>query len=62
MFKSCFVFFSLSLSGATLSKGLNRAFATMLAGALAVGVHYLANRSNRAEPAIIGVFVFIIGT
>ncbi|KAJ8620334.1 hypothetical protein MRB53_028863 [Persea americana] len=47
--------------GATFSKGLNRIFATMLAGALAVGARQLASFSGeRGEPIILGVFVFLI--
>ncbi|XXG62530.1 hypothetical protein AAC387_Pa05g0869 [Persea americana] len=47
--------------GATLSKGLNRIFATVLAGALAVGAHQLASFSGeRGEPIILGAFVFLI--
>lgn len=52
----------LNISGATLSKGLNRVFATFLAGALAVGAHQLASFSGeRGEPIILGAFVFLIG-
>ncbi|XXG88735.1 hypothetical protein AAC387_Pa12g0911 [Persea americana] len=47
--------------GATLGKGLNRAFATLLAGALGVGAHHLASLSGkREEPIILGAFVFLI--
>ncbi|XP_077234425.1 aluminum-activated malate transporter 2-like [Tasmannia lanceolata] len=46
--------------GATLGKGLNRAFATLLAGTLAVGAHHLASLSGKkGEPIILGAFVFI---
>ncbi|XXG80271.1 hypothetical protein AAC387_Pa09g1185 [Persea americana] len=47
--------------GATFSRGLNRIFATMLAGALAVRARQLASFSGeRGEPIILGVFVFLI--
>ncbi|GAA0166539.1 hypothetical protein Leryth_010702 [Lithospermum erythrorhizon] len=48
--------------GATLGKGLNRALATFLAGALGVGAHYLANitRNNFGEPILLGIFVFLL--
>ncbi|KAK3015367.1 hypothetical protein RJ639_006803 [Escallonia herrerae] len=45
--------------GATLGKGLNRAMATLVAGALGVGAHYMASISgNVGEPIILGIFVF----
>ncbi|XP_068658201.1 aluminum-activated malate transporter 8-like [Aristolochia californica] len=47
--------------GATLLKGLNRVFATLLAGSLATGVNYLADLSGReGEPIILGASVFLI--
>ncbi|KMT16365.1 hypothetical protein BVRB_3g055110 [Beta vulgaris subsp. vulgaris] len=46
--------------GATLGKGLNRALATLLAGALGVGAHHLANHCGKiGEPILIGLFVYI---
>ncbi|CAM8978554.1 unnamed protein product [Rhodiola kirilowii] len=46
--------------GATLSKGLNRGLATLLAGALGVGAHHLGSLSGHtAEPILLGLFVFI---
>ncbi|KAI4322476.1 hypothetical protein L6164_022168 [Bauhinia variegata] len=46
--------------GATLGKGLNRGLATLVAGALAVGAHYLASLSGQTiEPILIGFFVFV---
>ncbi|KAJ4724888.1 Aluminum-activated malate transporter [Melia azedarach] len=49
--------------GATLGKGLNRMCATLLGGALGVGVHMIACHSGRdGEPVVIAVFVFIIAT
>ncbi|KAG5084015.1 hypothetical protein JHK82_054181 [Glycine max] len=45
--------------GATLSKGLNRGFATLLAGALGVGGQHLATAfGERAEPIVLGILVF----
>ncbi|KAB5540708.1 hypothetical protein DKX38_013682 [Salix brachista] len=49
--------------GATLGKGLNRGMATLLASALAVGAHHLANLSGRrVEPILLGSFVFLQAT
>ncbi|KAF9675239.1 hypothetical protein SADUNF_Sadunf09G0011400 [Salix dunnii] len=49
--------------GATLGKGLNRGMATLLASALAVGAHRLANLSGRrGEPILLGSFVFLQAT
>ncbi|KAL1324916.1 hypothetical protein HN51_035025 [Arachis hypogaea] len=46
--------------GATLGKGLNRTLATLTAGALGVGAHYLASLAGEtAEPILIGFFVFL---
>lgn len=48
--------------GATLGKGLNRTMATLAAGALGVGAHYLASFSGETgEPILIGFFVFLQG-
>ncbi|KAK4286309.1 hypothetical protein QN277_002880 [Acacia crassicarpa] len=45
--------------GATLGKGLNRALATLVAGALGVGTHYLAELSGQTiEPILLSFFVF----
>lgn len=50
------------ISGGTISKGLNRGFATLLAGALGVGANYLANLiGEKGEPYLLGLFVFILG-
>ncbi|KAK7337317.1 hypothetical protein VNO77_17883 [Canavalia gladiata] len=47
--------------GATLSKGLNRGCATLLAGALGVGGQHLATAfGERAEPIVLGILVFIL--
>ncbi|OWM69041.1 hypothetical protein CDL15_Pgr025228 [Punica granatum] len=49
--------------GATLSKGVNRGLATLLAGALGVGAHHLACRSGKTgEPILLGFFVFLQAT
>ena len=51
-----------AFSGATLGKGLNRGLATLLAGALGVGAHHLANLSGQiGEPILLGFFVFLQG-
>jgi uncharacterized membrane protein YccC len=56
----------LSVTGATLSKGLNRGFATLVAGCIAVGAHKLAELAEdfgvQGEPISLTVFVFFIGT
>ncbi|PKA53938.1 Aluminum-activated malate transporter 1 [Apostasia shenzhenica] len=47
--------------GGTLSKGLNRAFATLLAGALGLGAHQLAALcGDKGEPILLSVFVFLL--
>ncbi|KAG0494442.1 hypothetical protein HPP92_005436 [Vanilla planifolia] len=47
--------------GGTFSKGLNRAFATLLAGAFGLGAHQLAALAgNRGEPILLSVFVFVL--
>ncbi|XP_010247137.1 PREDICTED: aluminum-activated malate transporter 8 isoform X2 [Nelumbo nucifera] len=47
--------------GATLGKGLNRGFATLLAGALGVGAHYLSSLcGNKGEPIVLGLSVFLL--
>jgi hypothetical protein len=52
-----------SFKGATLGKGLNRMLATLSAGALGVGVHYLATLlGETGQPIVIGVFALMIGT
>ncbi|XP_055835445.1 aluminum-activated malate transporter 2-like [Solanum dulcamara] len=46
--------------GATLGKGLNRGMATLLAGVLGVGAHYLASATGKVvEPILLGLFVFL---
>eukprot|EP01018_Ginkgo_biloba_P012437 Gb_30497 [translate_table: standard] len=50
-------------AGATLCKGLNRMFATLLAVCLAVGVNNLADLAgDKAEPIILGISVFLLGS
>ncbi|KAL4297538.1 hypothetical protein GQ457_12G027150 [Hibiscus cannabinus] len=47
-------------TGATLGKGVNRGLGTLLAGALAIGAHQLANLTGRVcEPVVLGFFVFL---
>nr|GMD41649.1 aluminum-activated malate transporter 8-like [Ipomoea batatas] len=47
--------------GATLSKGLNRASATLLAAAMGVGAKYLGDLSgDKAEPVVLGILVYIL--
>lgn len=53
---------TLLLLGGTLSKGLNRAFATLLAGALGVAAHQIAiHCGEKGEPILLGLFVFALG-
>ncbi|XP_010497969.1 PREDICTED: aluminum-activated malate transporter 8-like [Camelina sativa] len=48
--------------GGTLSKGLNRGFATLVAGALGVGAVHLARFfGHQGEPIILGMLVFSLG-
>ncbi|XP_048561023.1 aluminum-activated malate transporter 1-like isoform X1 [Triticum urartu] len=49
--------------GGTLSKGLNRAFATFVAGFIAVGAHQVANRCGaQGEPILLAIFVFLLAS
>ncbi|VVA31134.1 PREDICTED: aluminum-activated malate transporter [Prunus dulcis] len=49
--------------GATFNRGFNRALGSLLAGILAIGVAQIALSSGHvAEPIIIGISIFIIGT
>lgn len=49
--------------GATLSKGLNRGMATLLAGSLAIGIHWIAKQlGDQANPIIHSIAVFLLGT
>ncbi|KAM0990160.1 hypothetical protein ACFX13_008819 [Malus domestica] len=49
--------------GATLSKGLNRGFATFLAGALGLGANHIASLFGvKGEPIVLGIFVFLLAT
>ncbi|XP_068636177.1 aluminum-activated malate transporter 10-like [Aristolochia californica] len=46
--------------GATLSKGLNRGMATLLAGSLALGVHSVASQfGEKTEPVVLVIAVFL---
>lgn len=50
------------LLGATLSKGMNRGLATLLAGVLGIGAKYLASLFGpKAEPIVLGCLVFLLG-
>ncbi|KAK6126503.1 hypothetical protein DH2020_039737 [Rehmannia glutinosa] len=49
--------------GGTLSKCLNRGFATLLAGALGIGAEYFASLcGEKGEPVILGLMVFFLAT
>ncbi|XP_042479944.1 aluminum-activated malate transporter 10-like [Macadamia integrifolia] len=49
--------------GATLSKSLNRITGTVVAGSLAIGVHWIASQSGeRFEPVILGSSVFLLAS
>ncbi|XP_073317318.1 aluminum-activated malate transporter 8-like [Primulina huaijiensis] len=49
--------------GGTLSKSLNRSFATMVAGALGLGAEYLANLCGKiGEPVVLAISVFVLAT
>jgi hypothetical protein len=53
----------LAATGGTLSRGLNRIFATLLAVFLAIGAHMAANLcGENGEPILLSVFVFLVGT
>ncbi|XP_022153275.1 aluminum-activated malate transporter 2-like [Momordica charantia] len=56
---SVIVVFEFSVGG-TLGRGLNRVMATLAAGALGFGAHYLANLvGEKGRPIVLGFFVFI---
>ncbi|TVU14604.1 hypothetical protein EJB05_38080 [Eragrostis curvula] len=49
--------------GGTLSKGLNRAFATLVAGFIAVGAHKVADLcGDKGEPILLAIFVFLLAS
>ncbi|XP_031473103.1 aluminum-activated malate transporter 10-like [Nymphaea colorata] len=49
--------------GGTLSKGLNRAFGTLVAGSLGLGVHYIASLAgDKGEPIILGASIFLLAS
>ena len=57
-----FAYYGTKSTGATLGKGLNRAFATLFAGALGAGAHHLAALSGHVgQPIITSIFVFLLG-
>ncbi|KAL1204701.1 Aluminum-activated malate transporter 8 [Cardamine amara subsp. amara] len=48
--------------GGTLSKGLNRGFATLTAGTLGVGaIHFARIFGHKGEPIVLGILVFSLG-
>lgn len=50
------------IAGATIAKCLNRVFGTLLAGFLALGVHWIASQSGeKLEPLIAGASLFLLG-
>lgn len=52
----------LNYAGATICKCLNRATATLLAGALGVGVNWVARQFGATyEPIIVQASVFVLG-
>ncbi|KAK6919935.1 Aluminum-activated malate transporter [Dillenia turbinata] len=49
--------------GATVSKSINRATGTFLAGSLGIGIHWMASRSGeKFEPTILGGSVFLLAS
>ncbi|VVA97261.1 unnamed protein product [Arabis nemorensis] len=55
------VVFEFSVGG-TLSKSLNRGFATLIAGSLGVGAVHLARFfGHKGEPIVLGILVFLLG-
>ncbi|XVF72993.1 hypothetical protein PTKIN_Ptkin12aG0165700 [Pterospermum kingtungense] len=49
--------------GATLCKCINRATGTFLAGGLAIGIHWVAEKSgDKSEPIVLGVSVFLFAS
>ncbi|KAK1274735.1 Aluminum-activated malate transporter 2 [Acorus gramineus] len=49
--------------GATIGKGLNRAFATLLGGSLGIGAHQIAELlGEKGEPVFLGVSVFLLAS
>jgi Aluminium activated malate transporter len=50
------------LVGGCLYKGFNRASATFTAGAIALGVHWIAHQSGKQfEPVILSGSLFLLG-
>lgn len=56
-----YVYVSPCTTGATFSKCVNRVVATILAGSLGIGVHWVATQSGKAEVFVIGCSVFLFG-
>lgn len=56
-----YVHVSLCITGATFCKCVNRVVATILAGSLGIGVHWVARQSGKAEIFVIGCSVFVFG-
>lgn len=54
---------NIMFSGGTLYKGLNRVFATVIAGSLGVGAHQIASLcGEKGEAILLALFVFLLGT
>lgn len=54
--------FLFPIPGGTLSKSINRGFATLFAGALGFGAQHLAILSGKnGEPIVLGILVFLLG-
>lgn len=57
-----FILYVYIYPGGTLSKSLNRGFATFLAGALGIGADYFASLFGKnGEPIVLGILVFLLG-
>ncbi|KAL0002337.1 hypothetical protein SO802_016118 [Lithocarpus litseifolius] len=57
------VVFESTVAGATLCKCFNRAIGTFLAGSLALGVQWIADKSGETfQPIIIGISVFLLAS
>lgn len=53
----------LLIVGGTISKGLNRGLATLVAAGLGVAAEYLANAcGDKGEPIVLAILVFMLGT
>lgn len=48
--------------GGSLYKGFNRTIATSTGGALALGIHFFADKSGKTfEPLVLGASLFLLG-